>query len=405
MTRSHLLVSTIQKGMNSFSVIRVPAAADDDGKIGLFRTLWVIHSGDIYGLIGKLIVDAIGIIFIILCITGLIYFFVPYRLNRMKDESGKRQLKRFNRNTLRWHNSIGSWAILFLILTTLTGMFLRPPLLIPIASMRVGKIPFTELSDPNPWVDRFRDILWDPAENRWLLATSEGIYQADRFFSQPLIPFSTQPPVSVMGINVFEQVDSSRFLVGSFSGIFLWEPSAGKITDYFTKMLYTPSGRGAPFGELSVAGYISMPTGVADSSLISHEPLAMSHEEAQGAGHRAQGTKPRATSNEPREITEILFDYEGGAILLSGDKKIPEMPEEIIRKSPISLWNAALEIHTGRIFQPVFGDFYILVVPVVGLFTLEISIVGFLAWWVARRKRIPSGSRRTDKPSVVSVFP
>lgn len=63
------------------------------------------------------------------------------------------------------------------------------------------------------------------------------------------------------------------------------------------------------------------------------------------------------------------------------------MPEEVKRESPISLWNTALEIHTGRIYQPILGEFYILVVPVVGLFALEISIIGFLAWWIARKRK------------------
>ncbi|MFH1297519.1 MAG: PepSY domain-containing protein [Bacteroidota bacterium] len=75
------------------------------------RSLRVIHSGEIYGTIGKLIVDAIGIIFIILCITGLIYFFAPHRLNRLNNETRKIRLERFSRNSLRWHNSVGSWTI------------------------------------------------------------------------------------------------------------------------------------------------------------------------------------------------------------------------------------------------------------------------------------------------------
>lgn len=383
MTRSHLLVTRIQDtiqaspnhrelsvrndGSNSpdagtgysFTVVRVPAATDDDGNTGLFRTLWVIHSGEIYGLAGKLIVDAVGVVFILLCITGLIYFFLPYRLKQLRDDFRRSRLKRINRTTLPWHNSVGSWAILLLILTTLTGMFLRPPLLIPIANSRVGKIPYTELADPNPWFDRFRDILWDAGAQRWLVATSEGIYQTEVTFAKPLMPFPVQPTVSVMGINVFQQVDSSRFLVGSFSGIYLWEPDSGRITDYFTKLPYRPSGgRGAPFGELSVAGYL----------------------------HPTPGPSPEGEGSNVGE-REYLFDYQGGAILLKGDDRFPEMPEAVLRESPISLWNTALELHTGRIFEPLLGPWYILVVPAVGLFTLEISIAGFFAWWVARKKR------------------
>lgn len=375
LTRSHLLVSTTRVGLDRFIVTKVPRSLDDDGKTGLFKTLWVIHSGEIYGLAGKLIVDAIGIIFIILSVTGLIYFFVPYRLKRIRDEVKKLHVKQFNRNSLRWHNSVGSWAILFLILTTLTGMFLRPPLLIPIANSRVGKIPYTELADPNPWSDRFRDLLWDKANNRWLIATSEGIYETDESFTDLLRPFPVQPPVSVMGITVFRQLDSESYLVGSFSGLFRWEPETGKVWDHFTGIPYRDNGKGAPFGELSVAGYIDPTPGRSPTRegriQISTQP----------------GIRKSETRNPEPETREVLFDYLGGAITMGDRKWFPPMPEKISQNSPISLWNTALEIHTGRIFQPVLGDFYILVVPIVGLFTLEISVVGFLAWWVARRRK------------------
>ena len=381
MTRSNLLVATVQQGLDRFSVFPVPASEDDDGKVGLFKTLWVIHSGEIYGMIGKLIVDAIGVIFIILCITGLIYFFVPFRLNRLKDEFRKVRLKRFNKTSLRWHNSVGSWAILILILTTITGMFLRPPLLIPIAYSRVEKIKYSELDNPNPWFDRFRDLLYDQTNHRWMVATSEGIYHADEDFTTSLKPFAVQPPVSVMGINVFRQLDSSSYLVGSFSGIFIWESETGKVWDYFTKLPYQMTGRGAPFGALSVAGYIQLAVG---SRQLAVQPF----ETTMPVRHGTTAPLHHGTTAPLHHSTrEVLFDFMGGAISLRGGKWFPPMPEEVTEKSPISLWNTALEIHTGRIFQPVLGDFYILVVPLVGLFALEISIIGFLAWWVARRRK------------------
>ncbi len=346
MTRSHLLVSTSRSHFSEFREIHVPQGNDSDGKVGLFRTFWVIHSGEIYGVAGKLIVDAVGIIFIILCITGLVYFFVPYRLRRIKDPLRKSRLKKFNRTNLKWHNVVGSWAIVLLLLNTTMGMFLRPPLLIPIANSRVSKIKFTKLDSPNPWSDRFRDLLYDDSLHRYLLATSEGIYYSDDEFRSELHPFTVQPPVSVMGITVFEKQSPGKYLVGSFSGIFEWNPASGLITDYITKLEYVNSGRsGPPFGSVSVAGY--MKSGSA---------------------------------------SELIFDYSNGVFPLAGGNPLPPIPREIISKSPISLWNACLEIHTGRIFEPILGPFYILIVPLVGLATIIILISGFFAWWLAKRK-------------------
>ena len=346
MTRSHLLKYTAEDGFSHAEVLTVPAGKDEDGKAGLFRTLWVIHSGEIYGTVGKLIVDMIGFAFIVICITGLIYFFTPYFLKRAKEKARNR-MKRFNRASLRWHNVLGSWLVVFLIMTTLTGMFLRPPLLIPIADSRVGKIPYTEMDDPNPWFDRFRDIVYDDSLKRYLLATSEGIYYSDDQMQSQLNRYPAQPPVSVMGINIFEVTGPGQYLVGSFSGIFHWKPSQNLVINGITNTPYTESGGGGlPFGSVTVAGYIR----ISDTS-------------------------------------DILFDYAGGAIGLNGKMILPAMPDEIISASPISLWNASLEVHTGRIFEPLLGDFYILVVPLVGLSSLFITITGFFSWYLALRKK------------------
>lgn len=347
MTRSDLFVSTKAESYKSFAAIPLPAGEDNDGRVGLFKTLWVIHSGEIYGLAGKLIVDGVGLVFIILCITGLIYFFVPYRLKSLKGELRRSKLKRFNKASLKWHNVLGSWAIIILLLNTTAGIFLRPPLLIPIANARVAKLPYTELDDPNPWFDRLRDFIYDEESGKYLIATSEGIYYSGDNFKTLLKRFAVQPPVSVMGINVFEKVSPGRYLVGSFSGIFSWEPESGRIIDDITKTDYVERGQGGPpFGNVTVAGTVLC-----------------------------------------NDSTRLVFDYAHGVFPLEGKNPLPPFPESIAGASPISLWNTCLEIHTGRIFEPLLGSFYILVVPLVGLATLFILVSGFFAWWLPKRKK------------------
>jgi len=357
MTRSNLFVASSASGYQRFREIHVPRGEDDDGKVGLFKTLWVIHSGEIYGLTGKIIVDGVGIIFIILCITGLIYFFVPYRLKSLKDELRRSKLKKFNKSSLKWHNVLGSWAIIILLLNTGTGIFLRPPLLIPIAGVRVEKLRYTELDDPNPWFDRFRDLIYDSESGRYMVATSEGIYYSDNRFGNELKKFDIQPPVSVMGINVFEKTEPGKYLIGSFSGIFEWEPLTGRTLDCITRTEYIDNGKGgSPFGSVSVAGSIKC-----------------------------------------NDSTHIIFDYGQGLMALNGKNILPPVPGSIVEACPISLWNTSLEIHTGRIFEPILGPFYILVVPLVGLATLFILISGFFAWWIGkRRKKVALTKSRGD---------
>jgi len=136
----------------------------------LFRTIWVIHSGEIYGIAGKLFVDLVGLIFIFITLSGIFYWLAPHLLKRVK-ESSKSRIKKVNRFSLKWHNRLGYWSVIFLLLTTITGMFLRPPLLISIANTEVAKIKYSKLDDPNTWDDKFRDLIYDEVLKRFIVAT------------------------------------------------------------------------------------------------------------------------------------------------------------------------------------------------------------------------------------------
>lgn len=356
MTRSHLLLANVQDKNLNFRIIRVLAGEDSNDKVGLFRTIWVIHSGEIYGITGKLLVDLVGLIFIFITLSGIFYWLAPHLVKRVK-ESSKSRIKKVNRFSLKWHNRLGYWSVIILLLTTITGMFLRPPFLISIANTEVSKIKYSKLDDPNPWDDKFRDLMYDEVLKRFVVATADGIYYSDDEFGSILPKYTVQPPVSIMGINVFEKMATGVYLVGSFSGIYQWMPDEGIITDYFTKLPYDVSSQnGSPFGAISVAGFIGKPDG-----------------------------------------NQFVFDYAGGAIPLGKSGIFPQMPAEVIKKSPISLWNTSQEIHTGRIWEFLLGPFYILIVPLTGLALVLILVTGFFAWWIPYRRK------KRNKKEVINV--
>ncbi len=343
LTRSFLLKSS---DLEDFTVVQLPPPENYDGKANLFKTLWVIHSGEIYGLPGKLIIDSAGLVFAFLTITGLIVFFNKILLrgsrNRLK---GNERIKMSARWNLKWHNRLGWTMLLILVINTLTGMFLRPPLLAFIGHSRVSKIPGTALSAPNPWFDQLRRILYDRERNRHILSTSEGFYYSDDRFRTELKKFVHQPPASIMGVTVLEKTGQDCYLVGSFEGLFTWNPQTGELFDYIKKQPHTASPRaGKPIGDHLVSGYIGV------------------------SGHR-----------------EFYFDYNQGVTALRDAGRFADMPEPIINHSPMSLWNVALEIHTGRIWQPLIGDLYVLVVPITGLIVLFILISGFVVWLRTRK--------------------
>ncbi|WP_291125309.1 PepSY-associated TM helix domain-containing protein [Flavobacterium sp. UBA6031] len=339
MTRSNLLVST---NLKQFEIIKLPQPDNYDNKIGLFKTLWVIHSGEIYGIAGKLLVDLVALVFILLSIGGVILFFTKKGLKKSKANKTKRdKLKKTHKWNLKWHNRIGWITGLFLFITTLTGVFLRPPLLIAIANARVGKIPLTELDTPNPWFDVLRRIIFIPDQNIYIVSTADGFYYFDKNFKKEAKSVDPQPPASIMGVTVLESLGKNNLMIGSFEGLFKWNYKTGEVYDLIKKKKYIrPTKIGPPIGDFKISGF---------SSDFHHQNIA--------------------------------FEYEKGGMNINNGVEFSVMPENVIEKSPMSLWSLALEIHTGRIYGAFLGLFYILVVPLVGIFLLFTLITGIVIWF------------------------
>jgi hypothetical protein len=338
-----LLYTGISHGANTIlTAMELEAPKGYTYRTGLFETIWQFHSGEIFGLPGKLFVDLLGLITIFLSVTGIIYFFFPDIIKRrMKKNRDAARLVSISRWSLKWHNKAGEWFFAFLILLYFSGIFLRPPLLIAIAEAKVKPIRFSHLDQPNPWYDKLRDLVYDNERGLFMLSTLDGMYSLKDFTSKPEACM-IQPPVSVMGINIFEPFGEDSYLVGSFSGIFLWHPDNPHIYDYARGRLWQGEPAGRPVGEFKVSGMIT----------------------------DLHGRK-------------YMADYDLGLIALHHDGTIPGMPENILAASGISLWSVALEIHTGRIFNFLIGGLYILIVPLAGLTGVTVVTAGYLLW---RRK-------------------
>ena len=340
MTRSFILKTSDNK---TFETITLPKPENYDNKVGLFKTLWVIHSGEIYGTVGKLIVDLVGLIFIFLTITGFILFINKYRIkSKQKKDKDVSKIVKTNKWNLKWHNKIGWITAIILLFTTITGMFLRPPLLIAIVESKVSKLPFTELDSTNPWFDKLRRIIYDEENDNFIIATPDGVYSCDSGFKNELKKFKNQPAISVMGVNVFEKTKPNTLLVGSFEGLFEWDTKTGELIDYIGKKPYQePTGRNATYYNV-ISGY-----------------------------------------SKDLKSEEFFFDFNIGSKSIGVDKQVV-MPSEI-KNQNMSLWNVALEFHTARIYSVFLGGLYILVIPLLGLISLFIIISGFVVWYKKRK--------------------
>jgi hypothetical protein len=309
--RSRVYLS--QPPYDRFTALELQSPDDFDGKVSLFRTVWLLHSGELFGLVGQLIVDGIALVLIFLCLSGLLYWFMP--------RASKQVHTLLMRKLFAWHNSVGRITILFTLFVCITGWFLRPPALIAIARAKVPPLPFSAMDSPNPWNDKLRTLRYDEACQDWLLYTSEGFYSLHRLDSRPR-KVSVQPPVSVMGLNVEEKDLSGNWLLGSFSGMYVWNRQTGMVADYFTSLPPVQT-RGIPIGAHAVSGY------------------------------SADFTVPG-----------FVVDYYAGTDAV----KMPEWMASL----PMSLRALCLEIHTGRIytFLGMGTVFYIFVIGLAILWCL-----------------------------------
>lgn len=307
--RSNLYVS--EDAGKDFIRKRIAPSPDQDGKVTLFRTVWMLHSGELFGFVGKIIVDFIAAILVVLCVTGIIYWLLPKTIKR-RAKNGKKysRLTLILRSNTKLHNKAGVITIVFTLFIVITGWMLRPPLMIPLALTKTSPIPGTTMDSENPWHDKLRMLRFDEDKGDWLLSTSDGFFSIANLDAIPL-KLKNTPPVSVMGLNVWEKDSTGNWLCGSFSGIYRWSRNEGKSFDLNTGEI-APESSGPPFGKFAVSGYSSD-----FNAIIEYN----------------DGLK--SMPNEPGNN-------------LVNSTIIPQ-PEEF-ETLPMSLWAVALEAHSGRLF-------------------------------------------------------
>jgi len=311
--------------------------------MSIFRLFWIIHSGEILGISGRIIVDIVGIIMLFLSITGLIYFISPKIVKRVKGRFKLRRTKQATKFSYKWHLKVGLISALLLLIVSFTGIFLRPPFLLFVVSGNITHSENSAQKNDKFWHDKIRDIKYDKAKKLFLIATSDGIFYGKEF-NKPLCKFKSEPPISVMGINVFEILENGNYLIGSFSGAFQWHPTDGTIYNYITGQEVVPTyNMSSPFGSVAVSGY----------SKINND--------------------------------EYFFDYDKGVLPMRQNQKDIAMPKLVKNSFRFPLWNLAQEFHTCRIYSPIISSFYILIVPLAGISLIIITITGFAMWLIKRR--------------------
>lgn len=308
--------------------ITIQAPEGKKNEISLFKTVWNLHSGGLWGLTGRIIIDIIAVVLILLSLTGILLFVMPYSIRRNGNATKQVKVLRWN---FRWHNMIGHISIAFTVIVVFTGMCLRPPLMIPFVMAKTSPVPGSTLDTNNYWHDKLRSIRWDEDNESWLISTSDGFVRLTDFSSAPtIIPADKSPAVSPMGINVFYRESTGVWVIGSFSGIFRWNISEGRYYTFHENKLVEPHKRRM--------------SGLADNLVC---------------GYSSDTNKP------------ILFYY------AKGTHELPPMSSEMAAQ-PISLWNCALELHVGRCYSPFLGPVSNLFVFLSGAIILLVLVSGYI---------------------------
>lgn len=344
----------------------IPAPKKYEPKTTLFKLVWHLHSGEFFGLPGKLVVDAIALVLIVLSITGILLFILPYGIRIAKKLAAKARMKRLGKQfawNMKWHNKIGYVTIVLTLWIAITGMCLRPPLMVPLV---LSKLPQAVGEDGNVWQDKLRAIRWDAVLGDWLVSTSEGFLRVDEDFSQApkMLPDDECPKLSPMGVTVWESDGKGGWIVGSFRGIYRWNPvnhSLNQILDYFTGK---PSEETSmiPISDNLVCGY--------SEDFLGGKPLVF-------------------------DFAKGVEDAKGQAVALCNDEPKTSRNEEsmsdlICETAPMSLWNVALELHVGRCYSPFLGPLSDLFVFLSGLLITLVLLSGYI---ISHRRRKKAQAR------------
>ena len=344
----------------------IPAPKKYEPKTTLFKLVWHLHSGEFFGFPGKLVVDAIALVLIVLSITGILLFILPYGIRRAKKLAAKARMKRLGKQfawNMKWHNKIGYVTIVLTLWIAITGMCLRPPLMVPLV---LSKLPQAVGEDGNVWQDKLRAIRWDAVQGDWLVSTSEGFLRVDEDFSQApkMLPDDECPKLSPMGVTVWESDGKGGWIVGSFRGIYRWNPvnhSLNQILDYFTGK---PSEETSmiPISDNLVCGY--------SEDFLGGKPLVF-------------------------DFAKGVEDAKGQAVALCNDEPKKSRNEEsmsdlICETAPMSLWNVALELHVGRCYSPFLGPLSDLFVFLSGLLITLVFLSGYI---ISHRRRKKAQAR------------
>ncbi|WP_321390087.1 hypothetical protein [uncultured Desulfuromusa sp.] len=122
-----------------------------------------------------------------------------------------------------YHLKVGAYTITFISIIVLSGIVIRPPFVKTVAAYNVPlwTLPMENGSNWKPRIDK---AAFEPETETLWVATRQGFFRGRPDFTQPLQKQAVPVPRSSMGTSVFESLPGQQLLIGSFSGLYIWDP-------------------------------------------------------------------------------------------------------------------------------------------------------------------------------------
>ncbi len=336
-TESDIFMSKGPPGNLHFKLI-TPGRIEKKITVSLVRIFFDLHDGKAWGIYGKLMFDTAGLILFFLALSGFYIWYFPKSLKRKK--APKRKNKKIFKFFFKYHLKSGIWAALTLLIMAGTGLFMRPPFIAAITGKYLPGIWYPGPTPKNPWDGKIKNALYDHIEKKVIIQTDDGFWAGPADLKKPFAKYNLNVPVFVMGARVFDAYGDKGYLVGSFSGLFLWQRKTGMAVDMMAGKTVTNLSTTRP-GRIMVTGYFKTPDG-----------------------------------------KEFISDYKMGIIPIRQEKYnlTFSMPDDLLKNFDMPLWNYFFEIHNGRIFRDFAGSWYILIIPFGSMLFLAILISGIYDW-------------------------
>jgi hypothetical protein len=194
-----------------------------------------------------------------------------------------------------------------------------------------------------PWQAKITRAVYESQNDTLLLATRDGFFRGPADGSQPFSKVTVDVPVHGMGVFVMERLSRQRVLIGSFSGLYVWDSVQHHAAD------------------------------------LEGRPIQRRH-----------GSRPRTQTD--MAVGAIVrnghlncwADYRRGLQPLPGGDSCFTMPDQVVQNSRMSLWHVLFEIHNGRFFRDWLGAYTWLIVPVGGLVLVINVLTGCYDWFYRR---------------------